>query len=181
MSHAEQQQFFADMARQFPDHFTSCRVLEVGSLDINGTVRTLFVGCDYTGVDIAPGPGVDLIGQGQNLTFPDGWFDTTVSANCFEHNPYWSDTFANMIRMTRPGGLVLISVPTTGFPEHGTHQAEPHASPLTLAAGWDYYRNLTEHDFRRDHDIERHFTGHQFTVNTNSCDLYFWGIRAEHP
>lgn len=78
-------------------------MLEVGSLDINGSVREAFSNCDYTGVDLELGPGVDLARQGQSVDFPTGHFDTTISVECLEHNPFWRETVANMLRMTRPG------------------------------------------------------------------------------
>lgn len=34
-------------------------------------------------------------------------YDITISCNCFEHNPYWRETFLNMHRMTKEGGLCL--------------------------------------------------------------------------
>lgn len=178
MSHGEQQAFFGETARRFPGHFAGARVLEVGSLDINGSVRRWFTDCDYTGVDVGPGPGVDVVAQGQDLDFPDGWFDTAVSAECFEHNPYWSETFANMARMVRPGGLVAFSCASTGRPEHGTERADPGSSPLTVGLGWNYYRNLEEGDFRAEHDVDGLFTEHCFSVHAGSHDLYFWGVRA---
>lgn len=177
MSHAEQQAFFGRTARRFPDHFSGARVLEVGSLDINGSIRGWFADCDYTGVDVAGGPGVDLVAQGQDLDFPDGSFDTAVSAECFEHNPHWSATFANMVRMVRPGGLVAFSCASTGRPEHGTARSQPGSSPLTVALGWDYYRNLDEGDFRSEHPIGDLFSDHGFEYEARSHDLYFWGVR----
>jgi SAM-dependent methyltransferase len=177
VSHGEQQAFFAEAARGFPDHFTGVRVLEVGSLDVNGSIRRHFTDCDYTGVDVAGGPGVDLVAQGQDLDFPDGSFDTTVSAECFEHNPYWSETFANMVRMTRPGGLVAFSCASTGRPEHGTARADAGSSPLTVALGWEYYRNLTEEDFRDVFDFDGLFSDHGFSYHAGSHDLYFRGVR----
>lgn len=177
MSHGEQQAFFAETARDLPDHFTGVRVLEVGSLDVNGSVRRHFTDCDYTGVDVADGPGVDLVAQGQDLVFPDGHFDTTISAECFEHNPYWSETFANMVRMTRPGGLVAFSCASTGRPEHGTPRSDPGSSPLTVGLGWEYYRNLTEDDFRADFDLDDLFSEHCFSTHETSHDLYFRGVR----
>jgi len=177
VSHGEQQAFFAETARGFPDHFTGVRVLEVGSLDINGSVRRHFTDCDYTGVDIGPGPGVDVVAQGQELDFPDGSFDTTVSAECFEHNPYWMETFANMIRMTRSGGLIAFSCASTGRPEHGTSRSDPGSSPLTVGLGWEYYRNLTEDDFRTFFDLDSMFSEHGFSYHAGSHDLYFWGVR----
>ena len=60
MAHPQQAEFFATVREHYPNSFKSARVLEVGSLDINGSVRELFEKCDYTGVDLQMGPGVDL-------------------------------------------------------------------------------------------------------------------------
>ena len=76
MAHPEQAEFFSGVRAQYPHFFRGARVLEVGSLDINGSVRDLFSDCDYTGVDLALGPGVDLACQGQLLEFPTARFDT---------------------------------------------------------------------------------------------------------
>ena len=102
----------------YPAAFDGACVLEVGSLDINGSVRELFKNCRYVGVDLQLGPGVDLACQGQLVEFPTGHFDTVISAECMEHNPFWRETIANMLRMTRAGGLVLLSCATTGRLEH---------------------------------------------------------------
>jgi len=32
---------------------------------------------------------------------PANSFDCTISVECFEHNPFWLETFVNMLRMTR--------------------------------------------------------------------------------
>ena len=85
------------------------KVLEVGSLDINGTVRIFFDNCDYTGLDLGEGKGVDLIEEGQNYDAPDETYDTVLSTECFEHNPYWKETFLNMIRLCKKNGLVFFT------------------------------------------------------------------------
>jgi hypothetical protein len=46
MAHESQQNFVSRVKSRFPDSFSGKRVLEVGSLDINGSVRSLFVGCE---------------------------------------------------------------------------------------------------------------------------------------
>ncbi len=102
MAHPAQAEFFSSVRTHYPTAFTGARVLEVGSLDINGSVRELFANCQYVGVDLQLGRGVDLACQGQLVEFPSGHFDTTISAECLEHNPYWRETVANMLRMTRP-------------------------------------------------------------------------------
>lgn len=177
MAHPEQAEFFSGVRKHYPAAFNAARVLEVGSLDINGSVRALFSNCDYTGVDLQLGPGVDLACQGQLVAFPSGHFDTTISAECLEHNPYWRETMANMLRMTRPGGLVLISCATTGRLEHGTSRTNPDASPFTTAEKWDYYENLTAGDIEHSLNLEGWLADWSSWVNFITRDLYFVGLR----
>jgi hypothetical protein len=42
MSHQQQLDFVASVKAQFPEYFSQAKVLEVGSLDINGSVRQFF-------------------------------------------------------------------------------------------------------------------------------------------
>ena len=177
MAHPEQAEFFSAVRTHYPAAFAQARVLEVGSLDINGSVRELFTGCDYTGADLQLGPGVDLACQGQLLAFPTGHFDTTISAECLEHNPFWRETVANMMRMTRPGGLVLISCATTGRLEHGTTRTNPDASPFTSAEKWEYYRNLTAADLAASLNLDGWLADWGSWVNFITRDLYVVGLR----
>lgn len=177
MAHPEQAEFFSGVRTHYPGAFAGARVLEVGSLDINGSVRELFSNCDYTGVDLQLGPGVDLACQGQLVEFGSGHFDTTISAECLEHNPFWRETVANMLRMTRPGGLVLISCATTGRLEHGTSRTNPDASPFTSAEKWEYYRNLTAADIESALNLAGWLADWGSWVNFITRDLYFVGIR----
>lgn len=174
MAHIEQRVFFDAMRSRFPAAFDGVRVLEIGSLDINGSVRDFYTNADYTGVDLAPGPGVDVVGQGQDLDYADRSFDVSVSAECFEHNPYWLETFANMTRMA--SHMVFLTCASHGRPEHGTARTDAGSSPLTVAAGWDYYRNLGAEDF--DWQIlAANFSTWGFSTNESSHDLYFYGVR----
>jgi hypothetical protein len=170
MAHAEQRVFFEKMRESFPDAFTGVSVLEVGSLNINGTVRDFFDAKEYIGVDLVKGPGVDRVCAGQNLDYVDNWFDVVVSAECFEHNSEWVATFANMARMS--GQYVFFTCASTGRAEHGTHAAHPGDSPATH----DYYMNLTEQDFRDVFDLPTMFADFGFEFNAESCDLYFYGV-----
>jgi len=177
MAHPQQAEYFSTVREHYSNHFEKARVLEVGSLDINGSVRDLFRDCDYTGVDLQPGPGVDMACPGHLLALPTANFDTTISAECFEHNPFWRETLANMLRMTRPGGLVLISCATTGRKEHGTSRTNPDASPFTVEEKWDYYQNLAGRDLEHGAYLPGWLSDWRFWVNYLSCDLYFIGLR----
>jgi len=173
MAHEQQRIFINRVKKLFPDAFTDVDVLEVGSLDINGTVRDFFSANRYVGVDVGPGPGVDVVEHGENLLYPDETFDTAISAECFEHNPEWAATFANMHRMAKK--YVIFTCASDGRPEHGTRRSDRGSSPLT--ADWDYYRNLNQADFEQTFDIEEMFSEHMFEYNPQSHDLYFWGVK----
>jgi len=177
MAHKQQFDFVQKVKLKYPTYFFQKKVLEVGSLNINGTVRDFFSYCDYLGIDVGEGPSVDLVCEGQTLDHPENTYDTTVSCECFEHNPFWVETFKNMHRMTKSNGLVFMSCATTGRPEHGTTRTSPKDSPLTIGKGWDYYKNLTEQDFRDNLNIDGMFSSYMFEVGRPHCDLYFYGIK----
>lgn len=80
-----------------------------------------------------------------------------------------------MIRLARPGALVLFTCAAIGRPEHGTSRTSPEASPLNIERGWEYYRNLSQGDFPAA-DIAGAFDEHAFFRNLRSADLYFVGL-----
>jgi Na+-transporting NADH:ubiquinone oxidoreductase subunit NqrD len=82
-----------------------------------------------------------------------------------------------MLSLCKTEGLVIFSCATTGRKEHGTTKSEPQSSPLTVNLGWDYYRNLTETDFREIFDFGNLFSEHTFIENAESHDLYFYGLK----
>jgi len=173
LAHQQQFDFVKTVANALPNNFANCKVLEVGSLDINGSVRQFFTNCDYIGIDLGHGRGVDLVCQGQDYDAPDNTFDTCISCECFEHNPDWVLTFVNMYRMTKPGGLILMSCATTGRAEHGTKRTSPADAPFCN----DYYKNLTEQDFLDNLKIDNMFSVYEFAVGNATYDLYFYGVK----
>jgi len=177
MAHIQQLQFINSVKNLYPNNFENCSVLEIGSLDINGTVRTFFHNCKYLGLDVGEGKGVDLVCEGQNFKGPDNFFDTVISCECFEHNPYWVETFLNMHRVCKSSGLIIMSCATTGRKEHGTYFSEPLSSPLTIKKGWNYYKNLEKKDFVSNFNLDELFINYSFSTNTESFDLYFSGIK----
>lgn len=170
MSHPTQIEFVKNVKEAYPDLFVNKKVLEVGSLNINGSIREFFSDCDYTGVDLAPGKDVDFVGRGEDLAFPDRSFDVVCSCECFEHNPEWARTFDNMARMAK--GLVFFSCATTGRPEHGTARTTPQDAPFC----GDYYQNLKASDFLSKCNIDV-FAGYRFLTNKSAQDLYFIGVK----
>lgn len=163
---------------KFPNQFVESKVLDVGSMDINGTNRDYFGDCHYTGIDLGEGNGVDVVADGADYDAPDNYFDTVISTDCFEHNPFWVETFENMTRMSN--NLVIVTCAAPGFPEHGTKESASWASPHTIEAGWgSYYRNLEQSDFEHYFDLDLMFREHEFALKVDGFEhnLCFWGVK----
>ena len=99
------------------------RVLEVGSANINGSVRPgierALAPRSYLGLDIAPGPGVDIVCPGGVEAFPgEDQFDLVVSCEMLEHAERWESAFRAMARLLAPGGVLLLTARGPGFPRH---------------------------------------------------------------
>ena len=177
MAHPEQRDFIIRVKEKYPEFFKGKKVLDIGSLDINGSARDFFEDCDYTGIDVGEGKGVDVVCPGEEWNAPDQTYDVVLSAECFEHNPNWLETFKNMIRMCKPGGLVFFTCATHGREEHGTTRTTPEDSPLTPDR--DYYRNLDEDNFTSEIAFKDYFDTYEFDSRTEyPQDLYFYGIRS---
>lgn len=97
-----------------------CRILDVGSYDVNGTLRLVApVASHYVGVDIQRGPGVDIVlPDPYRYPFVNRSFDLVVSTSCFEHDPMFWLTFTEMSRVMRDDGAMYINAPSNG-PYHG--------------------------------------------------------------
>ena len=177
MSHKEQVDFVVSVKNKFPDRFQNCRVLDIGSLDINGNNRFLFENSKYLGLDIGLGPNVDIVCRGHEFKDSAG-FDIIISTECLEHDEFWSYTLINAIRLLRPNGLLVFTSATPDREEHGTRRTSPSDSPYTSLLPNDYYRNLTEADIRQEVNIDGNFIEYQFSVWPHwPQGLFFWGIK----
>ena len=106
-----------------PSAVTGKRVLEVGSLDVNGSVRGDVVAlgpAEYVGIDIRPGPGVDEICDAGDLVarFGENAFDVVVSTELLEHARDWRRIVSNIKRVTKPGGVLIVSTRSFGVDFH---------------------------------------------------------------
>lgn len=98
-------------------------VLEVGALDVNGSVRSRVEAqgpASYTGVDICSGPGVDLVLDATDLVdqFGHDSFDVVISTELLEHVHDWRAVITNMKSVLRAGGTLLVTTRSRGFHIH---------------------------------------------------------------
>jgi SAM-dependent methyltransferase len=99
------------------------RVIEVGSMNVNGSVRATLEALGparYVGVDLARGPGVDEVCPAEDLVsrFGAASFDVVVSTEMLEHVREWWVVVANLKQLVAPGGVLLITTRSKGFPYH---------------------------------------------------------------
>lgn len=179
MAHKEQKDYCLSVKSKHPNFFKNAKVLDVGSLDINGSNRYLFEDCEYTGIDVGPGKNVDIVCPGHKFEASDGSFDVIVSTECFEHDMYFPETLKNIIRMLRPGGLFFFTCGGDGRGEHGTLRTDTFSSPnTTQIPEWaNYYRNVNEQWVREIINPEDVFESFQFSYMPVVCDFQFWGIK----
>lgn len=100
----------------------SARVLEVGSRNVNGSIRDMFsvYVSEYIGVDLFVGSGVDLVINVADLsrTFEYESFDIVASTEMLEHCLNWQDALYQMVLVLRQDGLMLITTRSPGFEMH---------------------------------------------------------------
>lgn len=102
------------------DRGQALSILDVGSLDVNGSYRDLFAAPDWTyrGCDREAGPNVDLVQtEDYRLPLPSASVDLLVSGQALEHVEYFWLLALEFARVVKPGGLLFLIAPSRG-PEH---------------------------------------------------------------
>ena len=104
------------------DEIMGKRILEVGSLDVNGTLRygiQRMKPLEYIGIDIIEGRGVDIICKAENLVekFGEETFDFVLSTCLLEHVQDWKTCVSQIKHVCKRGGHILIIVPFM-YPYH---------------------------------------------------------------
>lgn len=119
------------------------RILEVGSYNVNGTVRHDFAPEEYIGIDIAEGPCVDIVMSSHRLQRRFGWdaFDLVLCLEMLEHDRAPWTTVREMLKVCRPGGYVCATARGNGFGEHNNPDCyrfmEEGWNALFADAGWE--------------------------------------------
>jgi SAM-dependent methyltransferase len=94
------------------------KILDVGSYDVNGTMKPIFEKGQYVGLDMEAGPNVDIVGVSHDIPFEKDEFDIVISSSCFEHDDMFWISFQEMCRVLKPGGYMYVQAPSNG-PYHG--------------------------------------------------------------
>jgi hypothetical protein len=133
--HPEAYAYVAEMVAAFGPRQS---VVELGSRDFNGSVRGLFNGAAYCGVDALPGYGVDVVADAAEFE-PDMPPDTVVCCEVLEHTPNAAAICANARRMLGAGGVLIVTCATDPRAPHSAYDG------LTVRDG-EFYRNVPPDD-----------------------------------
>lgn len=92
-------------------------VVEVGSYDVNGSLRDFKrPEMTYIGLDFDVGPGVDIrVGsRAPHLPLRDSCAEIVASSSAFEHDGMFWMTFLEIVRVLKPNGYMYVSSPSNG-------------------------------------------------------------------
>lgn len=106
------------------------KVLDVGSYDVNGTYKphVLDHGWSYTGLDVRPGPNVDVVADNPyHYPFETGEFDIVITGSVAYTVLDLVQWMQEITRLVKPGGLLVIVTPS-------------YAKPPAQAPDDDYWR-----------------------------------------
>jgi SAM-dependent methyltransferase len=117
-------------------------VVEAGSRSVAGagqSVRPLieqYGPAGYVGTDIEHGLYVDEICDAGELQmrFGDDRFDIVVTTEMLEHTLDWRRIVSNLKRVAKPGGTLIVTTRSYGFPYHGWPQDYWRYEPADLRA-----------------------------------------------
>ncbi|MCK5138495.1 MAG: hypothetical protein KAQ85_01510 [Thermodesulfovibrionia bacterium] len=147
--HREVLTWLKETKTRHPNLFEGMKVLEAGSLDINGSPRQYFAdSCEYIGVDAKQGKGVDWWGLFHEYPEkPKGYFDVVVSCEVVEHDPFWRTTLKAMVDFIRADGALFLSYAGPLRHAHGTHYHSVQGGGESqeyhpLGPETDYYWNV---------------------------------------
>lgn len=138
-------------------------VIEVGSRDINGSVRCHFPAATWTGLDLYPGPSVDIVTDALDHT-PVDQVDLVVICEVFEHCPYWGEVLHHIESWLKPRGRLIV---TCAGPGRETHSAIDGG----VLHPDEHYANITQDELAE----ELHYAGYveiQVSGNEHWRDTY---------
>lgn len=153
--------------RMDAEHGPFSQILEVGALNVNGSIREHFTTSGllsamfYWGIDVAHGNDVDEVADGADYKGNAGHWDCVVTTGALEHTPRAREIVLNAYRLLRPGGTFLCTCAGSGFTPHacyGGHEGPEEGEYYANVSGaemeaWLTEAGFTEFDVRDDVDL----------------------------
>lgn len=130
-------------------------LLELGSLNVNGTARDHLHVKHWVGIDKIAGVDVDVVCAAIETRFPRAGFDIVLCTSMLEHDPTWRASLNWNLQWLRTGGYLLLSWGAEG---NTHHEPEPWA-PVAVrdVERWAWSANLLV--------VESYWEGDRFTAD----------------
>lgn len=151
---------------QWDNKSKDLNIIEFGSLDINGSVRSILepLAKSYIGVDVQSGPGVDIVADAAAYSSPEP-ADMVVCCEVFEHTAVWRDIIYNSYRLLKHGGIFIATAAGEGRHPHSAIDESPIRE-------WEYYANIGSWEMGRAMRLFKHRV-----VNVHGADIRTFGIK----
>jgi SAM-dependent methyltransferase len=105
---------------KYLDRDQELKIIEIGSLDVNGSYRPLFDSphWTYTGLDLDAGKNVDIVADDPyNYPLESNSFDVVISGSTLEHVEDMHAFIKEAARIMKKDGIMCVIAPWT-YPEH---------------------------------------------------------------
>jgi SAM-dependent methyltransferase len=140
------------------DEINQKRIIDVGSQDINGSFRDIIIKhnpSEYIGIDFAEGKGVDRVLSIYDCAdvYGEQSFDIVISTETIEHIEDWRSGINNLKKLTKIGGIILLTSRSKGFGMHGfphDHWRYEISDISEIFSNWNI-NILVEDGWRGDH------------------------------
>jgi hypothetical protein len=124
-------------AKEFVRQFSTSRplsVIEIGSLNVNGTIRDLFPNASWIGLDRSAGKCVDVVCDAQEF-YPKSAVDIVICCEVLEHANNWRELILKAFSWIIPGGAFIMTCAGLG--------RIPHSCDGGKLKHGEYYKNLS--------------------------------------
>ena len=115
--HESSMNLMKNFVNNFLDINKELKIVDIGSLDINGSYKSLFENenWEYIGLDIEEGKNVNIVLENENeLLFDNDSIDVVISGQAFEHMEFPWIVIKEVSRTLKPNGLACIIAPSSG-------------------------------------------------------------------
>lgn len=169
--HPECLDFFNFVKNTFAENFANKIVLEVGCGSETILKNNFFENCIYYSNDLYKFDKHVICCQTSKLDFPENYFDTIISSECFHCDHECEKSIIKIYQMLKPGGLFLFSCASEGRPDSKISYTQTGSENVLL------FQNLKINDIHKFIDLNVHFSLWDSYYNSLTKDLYFYGIK----
>tara|TARA_R110000822_G_scaffold309905_1_gene440612 strand:- start:722 stop:1225 length:504 start_codon:yes stop_codon:yes gene_type:complete len=144
-------------------------VIEIGSRNINGTIRDLFPNAKWIGLDLFEGPEVDVVCDARDFV-PESLVDLVVCCEVLEHCSGWRQLIQSASLWLKQKGVIIITAAGPGRDPHSAIDGgELHPD--------EHYANVTQDELAEELHYAG-FVGIEVSGNEHWKDTYAVALKA---